>query len=129
MAWLAWGSGAPSEINNRAGSGADASASSRPRPTPLDLALVLLRDVLQQVDTTVRVTPLVVVPADELEELRVQLHRGARVVDAGARVVDEVARDDLVIGVAEDALEVGLARALHGGVDVLDARRLLGLEG
>ena len=47
--------------------------------------------VLQQVDAAVAVAPLVVVPADQLEEVRVQLDRAAGVVDARALVVDEVA--------------------------------------
>src|SRR3954466_1924232 len=67
--------------------------------------LSLFGHVLQQVDAAVAVAPLVVVPAHQLEEVLVQPNRGARVIDAAARVVDEVARDDLVRGVAEDALQ------------------------
>src|SRR5262249_49447748 len=67
----------------------------------------------QQVHTAVRVAPLVVVPADQLEEAAVQLDTRARVEDARRRVVDEVAGDHLVVGVGQDPLEVRLARPLH----------------
>src|SRR5690606_7007503 len=56
--------------------------------------------VREQVDAAVRVAPLVVVPAHELEEVAVELDRRARVVDARPRIVDEVGGDDLILGVA-----------------------------
>jgi hypothetical protein len=77
-------------------------------------------DLGGQVDHAVGVAPLVVVPADELEEVLVQLDRRAGVEDRRALVVDEVGRDDLVVGVAEDALQVGLGGLLQGGLDLLE---------
>jgi cytosine/creatinine deaminase len=68
-----------------------------------------------QVDHAVGVAPLVVIPADQLEERGVQLDAGAGVEDREAGVVDEVGGDHFVVGVFEDALEVGLAGLLHGG--------------
>src|SRR5438132_4282530 len=84
--------------------------------------------VTHEIHDAIRVAPLVVVPGDELEEVAVQLDRAARVVDARCLVVDEVARDDLFVGVREDALQIGLARLPHGSVDFFQARRLRGLE-
>src|SRR5450759_546626 len=69
--------------------------------------LQLAGDDRNQLDGPVAVAPLVVVPADELEEALVQLDGAAGIVDAGALVVDEVTGNDLVGGVAEDALEIG----------------------
>ena len=54
------------------------------------------------------VTPLIVVPGNELHEVVVQHQAGALVEDAGAGVADEVCRHHLVLGVADDALHVGL---------------------
>src|SRR5690606_29116844 len=56
----------------------------------------LLDHVSEQVDAAVRVAPLVVVPAHELEEVAVELDRRAGIVDARTRVVDEVGGDDLL---------------------------------
>src|SRR5215813_7527835 len=50
--------------------------------------LALADHVLQEVDAAVAVTPLVVVPGDQLEEVRIQLQRAAGVVDARTLVVD-----------------------------------------
>ena len=93
------------------------------------MVLLLGANLLEQVDAAIGVTPLVVVPGDELEELVVQFHAGACVENAGAGVVDEVAGDDLILGVAKDALEVSLAGLLHGLADLLIAGGLGGLEG
>src|SRR5262245_43992812 len=50
----------------------------------------------QQIDAPVRVAPLVVVPAYQLEESAIQLDPGTRVKDAGCLVVNEIAGDDLI---------------------------------
>src|SRR5439155_21212671 len=90
--------------------------------------LCLPDHVLQQVYAAVAVAPLVVVPRDELEEVLVQLDAAAGVEDAAVRVVDEVGRDDLVLGVGQDVLQVGLARPLHRVADFLVAGGLRGLH-
>src|SRR5262249_16246930 len=82
----------------------------------------LSHHVAEQGQAAVGVGPLVVVPADQLEEAAGQPDAGGGVEDARRRVVDEVAGDDLVVGVGQDVLEVRLAGALHGGADVLVAR-------
>src|SRR5690606_35494163 len=57
----------------------------------------LVRDLDQELDATVGVTPLVVVPAHQLEEPRVQLNRGTGVEDLRVPVVNEVRRGDLFV--------------------------------
>ena len=63
-----------------------------------------LDDVVEEVDDTVGVAPLVVVPRDELDEGRGELMPATCVEDGRARVALEVGGDDLVLGVADDAL-------------------------
>ena len=77
----------------------------------------LFDDEFEEVDATVGVAPFVVVPADELEEFAVELDAGPGVEDAGVGVVDEVGGGDFVLGVGQDALEVGFARLFHGRLD------------
>src|SRR5204863_350669 len=107
-----------------------ASLTSRSRTESLVIGrLPHLRDHhLRQLRHAAGVAPLVVVPADELEEVLVELDAAARVEDRGAAVVDEVAGDDLVLGVAQDALEVGLGGLLHRALDLVERRVLHGLE-
>src|SRR6185369_11584147 len=89
--------------------------------------------VEDEVDHAVRVAPLVVVPADDLEEAllagQVVLQGGEAVVDGRAVVVDKVAGDDFFVGVAKNALEVRLRGLLEQGVDLFDRGILLGTEG
>src|SRR5262249_30607402 len=87
-------------------------------------SLVLANHVLQEIDATIRVAPFVVVPADELEEAAVQLDAAAGVEDAGIGVMDEVAGNNLVFGVGQNALEVRLGSPLHGVTDFLVTRFL-----
>eukprot|EP00906_Rhabdomonas_costata_P017046 RCo024528 len=93
------------------------------------VSLLLRVHVLQQVHNTVGVAPLVVVPRDDLEEPllpgEVVLQSGLAVVDRRPLVVDEVRAHQLLIGVPQDALQVGLAGLLHHPVDLLD-RGVLG---
>jgi len=89
-----------------------------------ELLLFLRGHVPEQVDDAVRIAPLVVVPADELEEAllagQVVLLRGEAVVDRGAVVMNEVGRDKLLTAVSENALQVGLGGLLEQAVDLLD---------
>src|SRR5215475_5802400 len=71
------------------------------------------------VEHAVRKTPLVVVPAQHLDERAAHDARLRRVVDAGQRVVVEVDRDKRLLVDAEDALELALARLLHRRVDLV----------
>ena len=92
-----------------------------------DAAADLLAGVEHEVDHPVGVAPLVVVPAEHLDELA-HRHRQLGVEDARVRVALDVAGHDRVLGVADDALErSGLGGLGEGGVDVGDAG--LGLRG
>ena len=65
-------------------------------------ARIDLGDVGQEVQDTAGVAPLVVVPADKLDEVRVERDAGLGIEDGRVGVADEIARDDLVLGVSED---------------------------
>ena len=67
------------------------------------LVAVDLGDVGKQVAHTAGVAPLVVVPADELDEVGVERDAGLGVEDGGVGVAVQVRGDDLVFGVGEDA--------------------------
>src|ERR1700744_6008371 len=93
----------------------------------LDLQ-ALLREEENEVANAVRVAPLVVVPADDLDRLPEDL-RQRRIDDRGAGLALEIARYQFGGLVAEEALERafggGLQRVVHG----LHGYGLLGDEG
>ena len=62
---------------------------------------------LEQVSHATGVVRLVVVPADELEEVFVQLHAGALIEDARVGVVNKVRTHNGVLGVGQYVLEIG----------------------
>lgn len=66
-------------------------------------------DVGEQVEDTTAVAPLVVVPADELDEVLVERDAGLGVEDGRGGVAVHVRGDDLVLGVGEDSCEFLLA--------------------
>lgn len=74
-------------------------------------------------------TPLVVVPAHELDKGVVEGNAGLGVEDRAVVVADEVLRHNGVLSVREDALELVLRGALDLGLDVIVARGLLELGG
>src|SRR6202011_2526712 len=82
-----------------------------------------------QIDAAIGVAPLVVVPADELEEALVELDAGARVEDARMSVVDEVGGNHFVAGVSENAFEVTRAGCLESLTDFLVAGFFYGAHG
>src|SRR4030095_8831446 len=85
----------------------------------LGMAVLPPGDVANEIDTAQAVAPLVVVPANQFEEALVYADAGASVEDTRMAVVNEISRDNFVIGISEDAFEVSLARLLHGGADFL----------
>src|SRR6202043_2616667 len=87
----------------------------------------LLTDVAGEVDQTVRVTPLVVVPTKNLDEalgLVDGLDHGHEGVE-GARggTAHDVRGHDRLVGVDDDAAQGSFGRRLEGRVDLLDRRR------
>lgn len=83
-----------------------------------------------QVNNTAGVTPLVVVPGDQLDEVGVQSNTGLGIEDGGAGVTVQVTGDNLVLGVAKDALELaGLGGGLHDLLDLVVADGLLSAAG
>jgi hypothetical protein len=62
-----------------------------------------LGNIGQEVEDAAAVAPLVVVPADKLDEVLVQRDAGLSIEDRRGRVAVEVARDNLVLGVGENA--------------------------
>ena len=67
------------------------------------LGTVDLRDVGQEVQDTSAVAPLVVVPADQLDEVVVQGDTGLGIEDGRVGVAVQVRGDDIVLGVAKNA--------------------------
>jgi hypothetical protein len=62
-----------------------------------------LGNVAEQVDDTAGVTPLVVVPRYQLDEVVVEREASLGIEDGGVGVADQIGRDDLVLGVGEYA--------------------------
>ena len=79
----------------------------------------------QEVDDTPGVTPLVVVPSDELDEVLVEGDTSGGIEDGGSGVASEVGGDDGVLSVLDDTLERTVSSSLHGGLDLVVRRRLL----
>jgi hypothetical protein len=118
---------------NQKGQKSRAIADSRPAPSvdlPLKLTFlhpslerhrrlslglsVLLGGKHQKVANTSRVTPLVVVPRDQLDEGVVQHDASSGIEDGAGRVADKVGGDHGVLGVLKDTLEF---RRLRGRLD------------
>ena len=97
----------------------------RPRLDSDLQSTILLRRVDEEVADTAGVAPLVVVPRDELDEVGVELDSGVGVEDGRVLVADEVGGDNLLVGVADDALVFALSGGLDGGLDVVVGGRLL----
>jgi hypothetical protein len=64
---------------------------------------VNLGDVCQEIQDTSAVTPLVVVPRDELDEVLVEGDTGLGIEDGGVGVTNHVGGHNLVLGVGEYA--------------------------
>ena len=63
---------------------------------------IQLQDLLQEIDATIGIAPLVVVPADQFEKAAVEFDAGAPIKDAGARIMQEICRNYLVFGIAKN---------------------------
>ena len=80
--------------------------------------LVGVVHVLDEVQHSVGVAGLVVVPGHQLHEVVRERDAGLGVEDGGAGVGHEVRGDHGVLGVAQDALHLALGGGLHGGGDL-----------
>src|SRR5919204_3146273 len=82
-----------------------------------------LADAGDEVGGAAAVAPLVVVPAEDLDHLALAAgldHGALGVEDAAVGVADDVAGDDGVLGVLEDALERAGGELLEDVVDLGD---------
>lgn len=79
--------------------------------------LVLALHVFDQVDDSAGVTELVVIPRDQLDEVVVERYAGLGVEDTGVVVADEIGRDHVVLGVAQDTVQRAGGSLLHLGLD------------
>src|SRR5262249_61816950 len=75
-----------------------------------------------EVDTSARITPLVVVPGEHLHEIAIHHLRVSRVDDRRIRIAFQVDGHEFVRRVSEDALQRTLGRALQGRVHFLATR-------
>ena len=85
--------------------------------------------VVGEIDESVGVSPLVIVPGDDLNEFWRKLDTGFGVEDGGEWAGNEVLRDDLLVGVTENALEFTLGSSLHLLADLIVGGVLLQSNG
>lgn len=85
---------------------------------------VNLGDVGKEVEDTARVTPLVVVPADKLDEVVVERDTSLGIEDGGVGVAVQVSGDNVVLSVSKNALEGTVGSLLDGGLDFVVAGAL-----
>ena len=89
------------------------------------LGTILLGNVDQEIADAPRVTPLVVVPGDQLDEVLVQLDTGLGIEDGGSLVTNEIGGDDIIISVLDDTLVLLLGSSLDGSLDLIVGSLLL----
>ncbi len=86
---------------------------------------ILLGRERQEIADALGVAPLVVVPRDELDEVLVERDTSLSIEDGAGSAAGEVSRDDLVLGVVEDALHGTSGGFLDSVLDLLVRSRLL----
>lgn len=86
--------------------------------------------MVDEIYNLVAVTPLVIIPGNQLDKGRRQADAGGGVENGGALVMDEVAGDNGVFGVADDALPaLALGGFLHGSLDLIHGGGSLQIHG
>ena len=90
---------------------------------------LFLGDKLNEVNNTAGVTPLVVVPGDELDKVVVQGDTSLGIEDGGGSVANQILRDNIVLGVVNNALELALSSLLDGGLDLVIGSTLFDAAG
>mmetsp|Transcript_17755 Transcript_17755/g.36891 ORF Transcript_17755/g.36891 Transcript_17755/m.36891 type:complete len:590 (+) Transcript_17755:215-1984(+) len=81
--------------------------------------------MLDEVEATLRVSGLVIVPTNKLDEVIGEGDSGLLVKDGRVRAGDKVGGDDSLVGVSEDALHGALGSLLERGADGLVGSSLL----
>jgi hypothetical protein len=89
------------------------------------LRTILLGDVHQEVANAPRVTPLVVVPRDQLDEVLVQLDTSLGIKDRRSIVADEIGGDDLLVSVLDNVLVSALRSCFDDSLDLIVGSWLL----
>jgi hypothetical protein len=89
------------------------------------LLFINLGNILHEIDNPLGVSPLVIVPRNQLDEILVQLDSSFSVKDRRRLVSNEIGRDDVFLGVFENTLEVGMGGLLDGILDLFVSRALL----
>mmetsp|Transcript_34593 Transcript_34593/g.46626 ORF Transcript_34593/g.46626 Transcript_34593/m.46626 type:complete len:343 (+) Transcript_34593:87-1115(+) len=82
-----------------------------------------------KIDHSVGVTPLVVVPGDDLDEVGGELDTGIGIEDGTLGPGEEILRDDGILGVTKNSLKVGLRGLLDSGLDVIVGGGLIEADG
>ena len=82
----------------------------------------------EEIAHTTGVTPFVIVPGDELDEVGVKLDSGLGVEDRRGGVADEVGGDEIVFAVLEDALVFTISSLLDDCLDLIVGGGLLGAD-
>lgn len=75
-------------------------------------------DVLHEVNNTSRVSVLVIVPGNKLDELRVEHDTGISIEDGRAKVTFEIGGDQRFIGVSKESLHFTFGQLLDVGADL-----------
>lgn len=84
-----------------------------------------MNQLTQEVEDTARVAPLVVVPRNELDEVGVEGDTSLSIEDGGVVVAVQVRGDNVVLSVAENALEGTLSSLLDGLLNLVVGSTLL----
>src|SRR5215203_1652153 len=85
---------------------------------PLLDYLVELADLRNEVGRPYAVTPFVVIPAHNFEQVAAKHLREIGGEDRAVRIANDTSREDRIFGVTEYALGRPVSRFLHGGVHV-----------
>jgi len=89
------------------------------------ILLVLLGSEQEKFTHAAGVAPLVIVPRNELDEVRVELNSGRGIKDGGGGVADEIGRDDCLLSVCDDALVFVLGSMLYDSLNLIVGCTLL----
>ena len=94
-----------------------------------DKVSVLFGHVVGEINKSVGVYPLVIVPGNNLDELWRHLDTSLGIEDGGKWAGDEILGNNILIGVAENALKGSLGSILHLLADLLVGGTVLKLDG